>query len=465
MNQVAARESEWKVIDQELRTLARNRCRLDADEMPLLCAVIRTQVWRHFDMVTVFEYLEVVLGYGPRVARDRVRVALALEKMPVLADALASGEQSYSAVRELTRVATPETQDAWRADARGKNLRQIEEVVAVHEHGDLPTDPPKHDLKPRVLAYQVTTAICAKERQVRRLLEDELGEALDDKTFIETLLSLVLDGSPGADEGRARHQIQTTICASCQLGWHDAGGRRFAISAVDVARAECDAQRIGSDREPAKASQDVTPITRRHVFRRDRGNCAVPGCRSARNIEVHHIVPRAAGGSHEAENLTLLCGGHHDLLHEGRLKITGQAPNLTFARSPVVEAKPKPNHVDTRHGATETQGRSDHAAHVGHIDIGDDEADETDTKGRTRPIDHVAHVGTGEDEELEPTIRTPPQRRNNYQWVVMKTEATSALAQAGFRNKARALVEHAAANAPPDITLEGLIRAALRVSR
>jgi len=452
MSHVAARESEWKVIDQELRTLARNRCRLDADEMPLLCAVLRTQVWRHFHMVTVYEYLEVVLGYGPRVARDRVRVALALEKMPVLADALSSGEQSYSAVRELTRVATPETQDAWRADARGKNLRQIEEIVAVHEHGDLPTDPAKHDLKPRVLAYQVNTATYAKEHQVRRILEDELGEALDDNTFMDTLCSLALDGSHGADEGRARHQIQTTVCESCRLGWQDAGGRRFAISAVAVARAECDAQRIGSDREPAKASQDVAPITRRHVFRRDRGKCCVPGCRSARNIEVHHIVPRATGGGHEAENLTLLCGGHHDLLHEGRLKITGRAPELTFAKSSVVEAKEK--HVDIRHG-----GDIDRVAQVGHIG---------ETAARAASIDRGAHVGHigGEDgeAEFETTFRTPPQRRNNYQWVVMKTEATRALAQAGFKGRARGLVERAGENSPSNITLEELIRAALRVS-
>jgi len=98
----------------------------------------------------------------------------------------------------------------------------------------------------------------------------------------------------------------------------------------------------------------------------------------------------------------------------------------------------------------------DGAEHVG-VD------DESGTSATS--IDCAAHVGrVGEDAEFEATIRTPPQRRSNYQWVVMKTEATRALAQAGFKSKARSLVEHAAANAPPDITLEELIRAALRVS-
>ena len=56
------------------------------------------------------------------------------------------------------------------------------------------------------------------------------------------------------------------------------------------------------------------------------------GCRSSRNIEVHHIVARADGGSHEHENLLLLCGGHHDMLHEGKLTITGTGSSIAITK-------------------------------------------------------------------------------------------------------------------------------------
>jgi len=69
-----------------------------------------------------------VLGYGPRVAQDRLRVARALGTLPQLTAALAQGELPFSAIRELTRVATPVTEAAWREVATGKNLRQIEEA-------------------------------------------------------------------------------------------------------------------------------------------------------------------------------------------------------------------------------------------------------------------------------------------------------------------------------------------------
>ena len=103
---------------------------------------------------------------------------------------------------------------------------------------------------------------------------------------------------------------------------------RCALDPADLARAECDAQRIGSDAEPGRAVQDVPPRIQRFVRRRDGGRCCVPGCRASRHLELHHVVPREAGGGHGPENLTLLCDGHHRALHEGKLTITGKAPAL-----------------------------------------------------------------------------------------------------------------------------------------
>jgi hypothetical protein len=50
---------------------------------------------------------------GPTMgaAREHVRVARALETLPLLTSALARGERSYSKVRALTRVAGPETEE------------------------------------------------------------------------------------------------------------------------------------------------------------------------------------------------------------------------------------------------------------------------------------------------------------------------------------------------------------------
>ncbi len=320
---------DWREIDRGLRELAKRRGAIDHEEAQLLCGAHRLEIWRELGKSTLLEYLEEVLGYGPRAAQERVRVALALEDLPELAEALATGELAYSAIRELTRVATPMTDHEWRQDARGKNLRQIEQGIAGRKKGDRPTDPADPDLRPRTLRFEVRPATLALLRQAQQVLANERGMQLDDDALVAALCNAVLGGAGSDDEsGRAKHQIMTLVCDGCRQGWQEAGGRRIAIEPADVERTECDAQRVGSIEKPARATQDVAPTVQRFVRRRDGGKCCVPGCRASRFLELHHVVPRAAGGGHDATNVTLLCSSHHDALHAGKLTITGKAPDL-----------------------------------------------------------------------------------------------------------------------------------------
>jgi len=64
-----------------------------------------------------------------RRARERVRVARALGRLPRLAQALARGELSYSKLRALTRVATPETEERLLAVGRAGTAEHVERIV------------------------------------------------------------------------------------------------------------------------------------------------------------------------------------------------------------------------------------------------------------------------------------------------------------------------------------------------
>src|SRR5215510_153626 len=102
----AQRARDWRVVDRALRSIAARRAALDADEARWLREAEALQIWRQLGMVNAIDYMERVLGYAPRAAQERLRVARALAGLPSLEQALASGELSFSAVRELTRVAT-----------------------------------------------------------------------------------------------------------------------------------------------------------------------------------------------------------------------------------------------------------------------------------------------------------------------------------------------------------------------
>src|SRR5512144_718153 len=76
------------------------------------------------------------IGLDLGAARERVRVARALGTLPLLADALARGEQSYAKVRALTRVATPETEARLLAVGRAGTAAHVERIVRGWRRGD-----------------------------------------------------------------------------------------------------------------------------------------------------------------------------------------------------------------------------------------------------------------------------------------------------------------------------------------
>src|SRR5467141_494036 len=69
------------------------------------------------------------VGLDRGAARERVRVARALGTLPLLAQALARGELSYSKVRALTRVATPETEERLLRVGTASTAAHVERIV------------------------------------------------------------------------------------------------------------------------------------------------------------------------------------------------------------------------------------------------------------------------------------------------------------------------------------------------
>ena len=68
-------------------------------------------------------------GLAPGAAREHVRVARALGSLPKLSDAMRRGIVSYSKVRAVTRVATPETEQALLDVALCGTAAHVEQVV------------------------------------------------------------------------------------------------------------------------------------------------------------------------------------------------------------------------------------------------------------------------------------------------------------------------------------------------
>src|SRR5690349_6110929 len=268
----------WRDLDRQLCAVARRRGALDREELMLIREAVAVQLWRPLGMTSMREYLERRLGYGPQVAAERLRVAEALEALPEIEAALDAGELSYSAVRELTRIATRKTAAAWVAACRGKVVQQIEEMVAERDPGDAPESRPKPQVRPKRFVADLRPDVAALLRQARQVIEARCGEKLDNSELIEALCGFALEAPQATGKAqRPRHQIAVTVCKACKQGWQNGAGREVPISIVDLEVALCDAQRMSLDGDAAKLMQTIPAAKRRFVWRRDHGRCTVPG--------------------------------------------------------------------------------------------------------------------------------------------------------------------------------------------
>jgi hypothetical protein len=280
-----------------------------------------------------------LFGYGPKLTQEKLRVAEALEGLPVMARALESGAVSFSAARELTRVATAETEREWLEAARGRTVRDVEKLVSGLKPGARPGDVSDPRLKRHVLRFEVSGEVLATFRDAMAKIRRDAGGALDDDAALLLLARTVLEGP--RDEGRSNYQVALTVCESCRRGQQQERGELFEVPPEVVEMAECDAQHIGHvdphvggngkhvhggahvDARLRRARQSIPPRIRRAVHRRDGGRCRVPGCRHATFCDIHHLRLWSEGGAHDMENLVVLCSAHHQALHNDELLVEG----------------------------------------------------------------------------------------------------------------------------------------------
>jgi hypothetical protein len=102
--------------------------------------------WYAHGALSCAHWLSWRIGLDLCAAREKVRVARAIGSLPCIDDALRQAQVSYSKVRALTRVATPENEAALLEMARSATASQLERICRAYRRaqggllGELPGD-------------------------------------------------------------------------------------------------------------------------------------------------------------------------------------------------------------------------------------------------------------------------------------------------------------------------------------
>jgi hypothetical protein len=363
-------------LEAEITELAGHLAAAECRWLQLIAEFDRRAAHEKWGCQTCAHWLSWHCGLDVRAGQERVRVARALDDLPLVTAEFAAGKLSYSQVRAMTRVATPDNEATLVELAQYSTASQLERSVRAYR---------------KVLAAESETEVANAQHADRFFrvewaddgsLEGHFRLTPEAGAILLKALEIARTYVPDEDEGRSAERTGDPAATNsdallllaetflAQAEPESGGGDRFqivvnvdaevltddadgtcelddgpALAPETVRRLACDAsivQAAGAavDRAWGKAPA-IPAATRRAVRRRDRG-CRFPGCGRRAFTQIHHIRHRAHGGGNGLHNLVELCWYHHRLVHEGGWKVRLDADWNVVAIRPNGNVLPRP---------------------------------------------------------------------------------------------------------------------------
>jgi hypothetical protein len=339
--------------------------------LSLIAEFDRREGWSDGATQSCAHWLNWQCGIALGAAREKVRVAHALKKLPQISAAMARGELSYSKARALTRVACAQTQTYFLDIALHGTAAHVEKLVRQYrrarEAEELSREARQQATRQLTYFYDEDGSMILKGRlpaEIGALVVKALDAAVNDPAVKEVsaetpgapptwgLILKASDERPswgarradalgriaesflqhGAEALSPGHRQQIVVHVDAETLRDGVAGRCElehgpSLAAETVRRLACDASIVtvlenerGEPLNVGRKTRTLPPALRRALNARDRG-CRFPGCANTRYVDGHHIQHWAHGGETKLSNLVQLCRFHHRQVHEGRVKI------------------------------------------------------------------------------------------------------------------------------------------------
>ena len=340
--------------------------------LSLIAEFDRRHGWSDGSTQSCAHWLNWQCGIDLGAAREKVRVAHALEKLPRIAAAMARGALSYSKARALTRVACEKTEEYFLSIALHGTAAHVEKLVRCYrrakESEELSREAQQQATRRVSFFYAEDGSLVLKARlpaEIGALVLKALDAAVNDPAVSDVSAEtsttkqpsssmLVMVSDEKASWGARRADALGRIAESFLEHGSEAlngGDRQQIVIHVDaetlregcagrcelehgpslpsetVRRLACDASIVsvlenaqGEPLNVGRKTRSIPPALRRALNARD-GGCRFPGCSNTRYVDAHHVHHWSKGGETKLSNLVQLCRFHHHQVHEGRVVV------------------------------------------------------------------------------------------------------------------------------------------------
>ncbi len=319
-------------------------------QLAFVAAYDIAQAWKKDGATSMTSWLAGWLSLGRDTAAEWVRVAYAFENLPAIADTYTQGLLSWDQARAVTEFATPQTDKHLAEEARrfsaghlrrmARRFKPVPAVVEEEAHNNRELRM-RWDLRTKMLTLSgrlpaAEGAIVEKaiERILPKVIDPNRQTTYDHNRYCADALVHLASTHLATDGDADRATVGVHVDASVLTGGNGMAelDRAGAITMETARRLACDSRWYivvdGPEGLPlgiGRTSRQIPPWLAREIRHRDAG-CRWVGCERKGWTSIHHIVPWGEGGPTDYENLVMLCGLHHRMVHEGNWKIDGD-PN------------------------------------------------------------------------------------------------------------------------------------------
>jgi hypothetical protein len=271
---------------------------------------------------SLYVYCRDALGLSEWEAYNRIEVARAVRRFPVILEMLTDGSLNLTAARLLAPHLTPDNHREVLDAARGRKKPEVEQLVAkLSPRPDVPVSirrlpTPVPDPRLLTAAFRESPPMATAAVSPSQL-PPGVAEPLSPDRY---KLQLTITGGTLEKLRLAKDMLGHAIPSGDDSAVLD---RALTVLLTELARKKfADTSAPGRPRGTKQGARYASAAVKRAVWVRDLGRCAFVGlgghrCNERRFVEFHHVDPYALGGEATVDGLQLRCRRHND--YEGRL--------------------------------------------------------------------------------------------------------------------------------------------------
>lgn len=289
---------------------------------------------------SLFAYCTERLGYSEPEAYLRIQAMRLLRAVPEAEEKLQTGQLSLSVAGEIAGAARREKLKAGETallvqELTGASKREAEKRLAAR----FPQTPKPEQARPVSKdLLEIRFTLTQEEAALLETLLDERAHSNYSRSYKQLFLDLARKALPKPRQRKAQRPASTpppsssqapepTPAAPPQAGQPSPEPTPAPAQPTTRGPLPQDAPFLGPGQVirgscsgpsgQSLRSRYIPAQVKRAVWQRDEGRCQYHDpltghpCHSRHGLELDHIKPYAAGGSHTPENLRLLCGAHN----------------------------------------------------------------------------------------------------------------------------------------------------------